>query len=87
MTGKHRNWHRRWIVDLAACTATHDSGLVVRACRSPGDDATDFQAANLDAWQTKMLATMSLPNLVAHAKRLMREAVEVYQRAQREQRL
>jgi hypothetical protein len=80
MTGKHYGWHRRWIVDLAACTATHDSGLIVRAVRSPAGDATDFRPANLDEWQNKMLATMPLPNLVAHAKRLMREAVEVYQR-------
>jgi hypothetical protein len=82
MTGKHRNWHRRWIVDLAACTATHDSGLIVRAARTPTSEATDFLPVNLDDWQQTMLATMPLPNLVAHANRLMREAVEVYQREQ-----
>jgi len=84
MTGKHRNWHRRWIVDLAACTATHESGLVVRAVRAPDDDATDYQPANLDAWQALMLQTMPISNLVPHAQRLMREAAEVYQRAQAE---
>lgn len=81
MTGKHRNFHRRWVVDLAACTATHDSGLVVRAVRAPDDDATDYQAANLDAWQTEMLKTMPISNLIPHAQRLMREAIEVYQAA------
>jgi len=29
VTGKHYNWHRRWVVDLAAMTAAHDSGLTV----------------------------------------------------------
>lgn len=82
MTGKHRNWHRRWVVDLAACTATHDSGLVVRAVRAPDDDATDFEATNLEAWQAEMLKAMPMSNLVPHAQRLLREAVEVYQRAQ-----
>jgi hypothetical protein len=82
MTGKHRHYHRRWVVDLAACTATHDSGLIVKAIRSPDDEATDYRPLNLDAWQDKMLTTMPLPNLVPHAKRLLREAVEVYQRAQ-----
>ncbi|MEL5850146.1 MAG: hypothetical protein U7M05_12425, partial [Candidatus Igneacidithiobacillus chanchocoensis] len=82
MAGKHRNWHRRWIVDLAAGTATHDSGLIVRAARSPAGDAADFQPANLDEWQNRMRPTMPPPNLVAHARRMMREAVAVYQRAQ-----
>lgn len=82
MTGKHHNWHRRWIVDLAACTVTHDSGLVVQAVRDEAADATDYKPLNLDVWQNKMLATMPLSNLIQHAKRLMREAVEVYQRAQ-----
>ncbi len=82
MTGKHHNWHRRWVVDLAACTATHDSGLVVQAVQNEAAGAMDYQPLNLDEWQNKMLPTMPLPNLVAHAKRLMREAVEVYQREQ-----
>ncbi|MBV2164280.1 MAG: hypothetical protein KUL80_08425 [Comamonas sp.] len=29
MGNERRNWHRRWIVDLAAATASHDSGLTV----------------------------------------------------------
>ena len=81
MTGEHHNWHRRWIVDLAACTATHDSGLIVRAIRAPDNDATDYRPVNLDAWQQTMLATMPLSNLLPHAQRLMREAIEVYQHA------
>ena len=82
MTGKHYGWHRRWIVDLAACTVTHDSGLIAQAVRSPAGDATDFKPANLDVWQNKMLATMPLSNLIPHVKRLMEEAVKVYQYAQ-----
>lgn len=30
MTGKHYNWHRRWVIDPAAQTATHETGWVVR---------------------------------------------------------
>lgn len=81
MTGKHRHWHRRWVIDLAACTATHDSGLVVRAVRAPGGGAMDYTAANLDEWQSQMLKTMPITNLVPHAQRLMREAAAAYQHA------
>jgi hypothetical protein len=30
MTGKHYKWHKRWIVDVEAASATHESGLVAR---------------------------------------------------------
>lgn len=81
MSGKHRNWHRRWSVDLASGTVTHDSGLIVRATRTLSGDATDFQPENLDSWQNEMLREMPLPNVVGRAKRLMREAAAVYQQA------
>lgn len=81
MTGKHYNWHKRWTVDLDACTATHDSGLVVQVVRAEDDDAMDYLADNLDAWQAEMLKTMPISNLIPHAQRLLKEAVEVYQRA------
>lgn len=79
MTGKHHNWHRRWAIDLAACTATHDSGLIVRAKRTPDDDGYNFTPANLPEWQTAMLASMPMSNLIPHAQRLIREATEAYQ--------
>ncbi len=78
----HDNAHPDWTVDLEACTATHASGLVVRAVRSPDDDATDFHPANLDAWQDKMLQSMPLDALIQLAKRLMREAVTAYRDTQ-----
>lgn len=82
MTGRHYAWHRRWVVDLAACTATHDSGLVLRASRAPDAEATDFNVENLNTWQAGMLDRMPLPDVLVHAKRLLREGVQVYQRAQ-----
>lgn len=29
MGNARRNWHRRWVVDLAAATTSHESGLTV----------------------------------------------------------
>lgn len=33
----NRNWRRRWVVDLAAQTATHESGLVVKFTGQDGE--------------------------------------------------
>jgi hypothetical protein len=83
MTNKHFGWHKRWVVNLDQCTATHDSGLIVRAERAiDGEAATDFKPVNLAGWQNEMLKTMPISNLLPHAQRLMKEAVQVYQRAQ-----
>lgn len=79
MGGKHRHWHRRWTVDLATLTATHDSGLVVRGVA--GDGYWDYEAVNLDAWQASTLTQMPIGNLVPHARRLMQEASRVLERA------
>jgi DNA-binding transcriptional regulator YiaG len=44
--------------------------------RTPDDDGYDFRAANLDAWQTTMLATMPMSNPAPPRTRLLREAAE-----------
>lgn len=75
MTGKHYGWHRRWIVDLAACTATHDSGLVFKFTQAD-DGEWDGHAVNLDGWQATQM--MPLPDLAKHAQRLAREAGDAY---------
>lgn len=79
MSGKHKNWHRHWTVDLAACTATHDSGLLFRFVQAAdGSGAWDGEAVNLDAWQAAQAGRMPLPDLAKHAQRLAREAGDVY---------
>lgn len=82
LMGTPDNAHPDWTVDLEACTATHASGLIVRAERTPDDDATDFTADNLEAWQAKMLQHMALGELIPLAHRLVNEAVAAYQDAQ-----
>ena len=77
MTGKHYNWHRRWVIDLAACTATHDSGLIF-AFRQDGAGEWSGHLVNLDAWQTEQLKRMPFPDLVKHARRLAKEAGDAY---------
>lgn len=80
MTGKHYRWQRRWVVDLAARTAIHDSGLIVAFSESR-DGAIDGEAVNGDAWIADKWHSMPARDLERHAARLMREAGDVYQRA------
>lgn len=80
MVGKHYNWHQRWKVDLSACTATHDSGLVVRFTQADDDPhAWDGSSDNAEAWFAKLKGTMPPNDIANHAARLMREAGEAYQ--------
>lgn len=77
MTGKNYSWHKRWAVDLATCTATHDSGLVFSFAKA-GSGEWEGRPVNLDEWQDRELQRMPLPDLAKHAKRLAREAGEAY---------
>ena len=81
LTGKHYNWHRRWVIDLAAHTATHDSRLVVHFERATDAPAYDGRAVNLQTWLNSQSGKMPAPDLAKHAARLMREAGQAYQRA------
>lgn len=90
MTGKHFNFHRRWAVDLAARTATHDSGLVVRFTPAPGvpgawDGGVD--ETNAAATLAILSAQHGPGNAAAMLPRLMREAGEVFSRARSKPRL
>jgi hypothetical protein len=69
MSHPNRNWQRRWRVDLAACTAAHENGLVVR-----------FREHPEGGWYGEPVA---LPHMddARYAARLMREAGEVYKKA------
>lgn len=78
MTGKHYNWHKRWQVDLSACTATHDSGLVVRFRQADESGAWDGKPENSEIWFEKMKSTMPPHDLASHVGRLMREAGDAY---------
>lgn len=69
----HRNWRRRWTVDLAARTATHESGVVVRF--APRDDGGwDGTAENL----TVSAESLADPHLASRLARLMREAGDAF---------
>jgi hypothetical protein len=68
------HWQRHWTVDLDACEARHDSGLIVHYTR----DAEGWSGVspNIQEWFAQ--------NPVERAKiaaRLLREAGEVYKRA------
>lgn len=80
MVGKHYAWHKHWQVDLSACTATHDSGLVVRFTRAEDDPhAWDGSAVNAQEWFSGIKGTMPPQDAANHAARLLREAGEAYQ--------
>lgn len=78
MVGKHYNWHKHWTVDMSACTATHDSGLVVQF-EQADSRACDGSAVNTEAWVAAIKDTMPPQDLSKHLARLMREAREAYQ--------
>lgn len=78
MTGKNYNWHKRWLVDLADCTATHESGLVVQFKKAEESGAWDGTPLNSEEWFEKTKNTMPPQDLIKRASRLMREAGEVY---------
>lgn len=79
MTGKHYNWHKKWSVDLAACTATHDSGLIVKFTQATDDPmAWDGEPINDVEWLASMRGKMPPHDLVKHTARLLREAGDAY---------
>lgn len=50
MTGRHYNWHKRWTLDPAAATATHETGWVVRFVTA--EQAADMPPTEIggDCW-------------------------------------
>jgi hypothetical protein len=80
MVGKRYNWHKHWTVDLAACTATHDTGLIVHFKKSD-DDETAWDGSIPDGgtkWFEKIKGTMPPQDIANHVARLMREAGDAY---------
>ena len=88
MTGKHYAWHKAWAVDLAASTATHASGLLVRFTQADDDDDDvawngHVEPANANATFAILAAQHGRDNAWAMLPRLMREADDVFMRVQR----
>lgn len=79
MTGKNYNWHKRWRVDLSTCTATHESGLVVRF-RKANDELGGWigEPVNAQEWFQTIKGSMPPDDIAKHASRLMREAGDAY---------
>jgi len=78
-------WHRAWSVDLAAGTATHESGLVVRFTRAADDPAAWDGAADAASAETVLAALVAEHgphNAPLRLARLMREAGETWTHAQ-----
>jgi hypothetical protein len=77
MSGKHHNFHKRWTVDLAASTATHESGLVIEFAPKTG------VGIPLASTEQVALDYLSVKNGRGNAgvmlDRLKREAVDVFQ--------
>jgi hypothetical protein len=75
-----RRDRERWRVDLATCTAVHDTGLVVRFKRdetTPG--AWDGKATNLDSWQERQ--GVPIADLARSLPRLVRLAADAFRLA------
>lgn len=80
MTSKHYGWQRMWRVDLSTCTATHDSGLVVRFKQTaPG--VWDGEGEATPEWQEEARKRMNPADMQRHLARLMREAGDIYKAA------
>ncbi|MCL2297713.1 MAG: hypothetical protein FWC38_00675 [Proteobacteria bacterium] len=84
MVSRTYKWRERWQVDLMACTATHDTRLVVYFGNVP-DGAQPFGAgfvmpANLANVQAALEAKNGLHNTPIMIRRLANEAVKIWQR-------
>lgn len=79
MTGKHFNWHKNWKVDLSACTATHESGLIVKFKKATDQSgAWDGEPVNANSWFDEIKTKMPPDDLSKHVSRLLREAGDTY---------
>ena len=84
MSGRHNNWHKRWVVDLGASTATHDTGLVVRFALATDDEggrSGEFDQPGADEVLSALVAKHGGHNAPKMIARLAREAGEVYKHA------
>lgn len=73
----NRNWRRRWVIDLAAMTATHDSGLVIQF-RATDDGGYDGEiVAGLPELSRSADVAITQSQRLA---RLLREAGEMMRR-------
>lgn len=76
MKSKHHGWQKRWTIDLAAGTYTHECGLLVQF-----QGADDIQGrANNAAQVQQQLAVKNGHNALAMVARMLREARELRQR-------
>lgn len=76
MTSKNYGWQKRWQLDLAANTATHESRIVVQFTPGPGGQV---QAAMTDpeGVTPALLAHHGGHNLPLRLARLTREALQM----------
>lgn len=84
MTGKHYQFHKRWSVDPAASTATHETGLVVRfalATDGEGGWSGEFVQPGANEVLRELVAKHGGHNAPQMMARLAREAGEVYKHA------
>lgn len=82
MTNKHHRWQTRWMIDLATCRATHDSGVIVQFTQAE-DDAAAWDGTPIDDPElfAALLAKHGGHNIGPHFARLMREAGQLYEEA------
>lgn len=79
MTSRHYRWQTRWRVDLAARTAAHDCGLIVRLVDTPrGPGAEPVNAAAIELELAKTHGGHNAPRMVV---RMLREARQLHAEA------
>lgn len=80
MTSKHHKWQTRWLVDLAAAQATHDSGLVVefKPAHGPPEVEFDGRPLNTDQVLPALMEKHGQHNVGPMLARLLREAGDIY---------
>ena len=85
MTSKNYGWQKKWTVDFTNGLFTHNSGLVVQVKRSRVSGTTDFIVKNIAEWSEKLKETMTLHDAAGRAKRLLREAITLYEKVSKMQ--
>lgn len=79
MASKHYGWQKRWVVDVDARTATHDTGLVFHFVREPNGWSGEADKTVMQQWAALQQVKMPLPDVARHGQRLAREAGDIWQ--------
>jgi hypothetical protein len=82
VVGKHYQWHKKWTLDIATCTATHETGAIVDFSCVGGEWVGAFRggSAAAETWLSAHKFNPNDANGRARLSRIMKEANDTWNR-------